>query len=601
MKTAENTKWNLGLIFGGDDDSRIAEVRKQVEEASYAFINKWKDRSDYLSDSAVLKEVLDEYEAWSRNFGSYNAEAYYFGLRGSQDQLDPELKGRLNQVMDLSKKIQNDIQFFSLRLAKVPADKQAEFLSSPLLQDYRHYLEMLFDEAKYQLTEAEEKILTLMADTSLGKWIKMVSAFLSKEEREVLTEDGSRAVKTLNEILPILTSMNKEVRDSAARAINEILAKHVDVAEHELNAILATKKINDELRGFPRPDSGRHLADDIDTGVVDALLESVAGRFEIVHHWYALKAKLLGLPKLQYHERVVEYGEIAKKYSYQEAVELVSRVLHRLDSQFGQIFDGFVRNGQIDIYPAKGKKGGAFCASGDLVLPTYILLNFAEKLNDILTIAHETGHGINDELMKLAQNALNFGSPLSTAEVASTFIEDFVLQELMAEADDELRLAIMVKKLDDDVATIFRQVACYLFEQELHKVFREKGYLGKEEIGKLFQKHMEAYMGPAVEQSEGSENWWVYWSHIRRFFYVYSYSSGLLISKSLQAMVKKDKAVVPKVKQFLSAGSSQSPKDIFLALGIDITDKNFWEQGLAETEHLLAETEALARKLGKIT
>ena len=175
-----------------------------------------------------------------------------------------------------------------------------------------------------------------------------------------------------------------------------------------------------------------------------------------------------------------------------------------------------------------------------------------------------------------------------------------MLDEILHAADDELRLAIMMQKLNDDVSSIFRQVACYRFEQELHNDFRAKGYLSKEEIGKLFQKHMAAYMGDAVEQSEGSENWWVYWNHIRYFFYVYSYASGLLISKSLQNSVKRDPAFVVQVKEFLSAGLSDSPKNIFDRLGIDISDERFWDKGLDEVEHLLDETERLAKRMGKI-
>jgi oligoendopeptidase F len=179
-------------------------------------------------------------------------------------------------------------------------------------------------------------------------------------------------------------------------------------------------------------------------------------------------------------------------------------------------------------------------------------------------------------------------------------MEDFVLQEILKKANDELRLAIMMKKLNDDASTIFRQVACYRFEQELHREFRRKGYLSKEEVGSIFQKHMAAYMGPAVEQSAGSENWWVYWGHIRYFFYVYSYAGGLLISKSLQNSVKESPVFIGKVKEFLSAGLSDSPRNIFMRLGIDIAERGFWDKGLREIERLLEETIALARKLRKI-
>jgi oligoendopeptidase F len=228
------------------------------------------------------------------------------------------------------------------------------------------------------------------------------------------------------------------------------------------------------------------------------------------------------------------------------------------------------------------------------------LLNHVDKLDDVTTLAHELGHGINQALMNKNQNSLNTGTLLSTAEVASTFMEDFIVEELLREADEETRLAILVKRMDDSVGTIIRQTACYCFERELHSEFRKKGYLSKEEIGAIFQKNMAAYMGPFVEQSPGSENWWIHWWHIREYFYVYSYASGLLISKAMQAKVRENPAFIAKVKEFLSAGLSDSPKNIFLRLGIDITKKEFWDEGLNEVEVLLNETEELARKLGKI-
>ena len=163
-----------------------------------------------------------------------------------------------------------------------------------------------------------------------------------------------------------------------------------------------------------------------------------------------------------------------------------------------------------------------------------------------------------------------------------------------------MKLALMVHKLNSDISTIFRQIACYMFEQELHKRFREEGYISKEEIGKLFQKHMSAYMGHAVIQSQGSENWWIYWGHIRNFFYNYSYASGLLISKAMQARYAEDHSFISKVKEFLSAGTSDSSKNIFKKMSIDITDKKFWESGLGKIEEDLKAAEKLAKKLGKI-
>jgi oligoendopeptidase F len=354
------------------------------------------------------------------------------------------------------------------------------------------------------------------------------------------------------------------------------------------------------LRKTERPDTMRHNSDDIETSVVDTLIETVSSHNEIAHRYYAMKAKLFNVDKLEYNERNLEYGEISAKYPYQESVDLIYSVFVNLDNEFAEIFKRMVEDGQIDVHPRKGKHGGAFCTYPMISLPTYILLNHTDTLNDVTTIAHEFGHAINSELIKTKQNALNFDTPMCTAEVASTFMEDFVLQELYMKADEELRLNLMLMKLNDDISTVFRQIACYKFEQELHKEFREKGYLSKEEIGTIFSRNMYAYMGDAVEQPEWAQNWWIYWSHIRSFFYVYSYSSGLLISKALQNSVKKDHGFIVKVKEFLSAGTSASPKEIFMNMGIDIADKKFWIDGISEIDELLKQAELLAIKLGKI-
>jgi oligoendopeptidase F len=578
----------------------MAKKRKVLKRKGYEFINAWKDRTDYLVDPTVLRRALDHYESWKRSFDTDGDEGYYFWLRVQQDQNDPKLKAKLNKIQDFSKKIENDSQFFYLRVARIPPEDQQRFLDHEALRKYRHYLERIFAESRYHLSEPEEKIMNLKSPTSYGNWTRMTEGFLSKEERAVITEKGLKKVLPFSEISGLMNSKTKRVRNAAALAFNDILKKNVDVAEAELNSVLQNKKIDDELRGAPRPDILRHLADDIDSPVVDALIDSVAMRFSISARYYALKARLLKVKRLQYHERNVEYGTIAKRYAYLQAVNLVYTVMNKLDHQFGDIFSRFIKNGQIDAYPRKGKNSGAFCMHNLMTQPTYILLNHTGKLHDVLTIAHETGHGINNELIRERQHALDFGTPTSTAEVASTFMEDFVLDQILHTADEELRLAIMMAKLNDDVSSIFRQVACYRFEQELHALFRSKGYLSKEEIGTLFRKHMAAYMGDAVEQSAGSENWWVYWSHIRYFFYVYSYASGLLISKSLQNSVKNDWQFIDKVKGFLSSGFSDTPKNIFVKLGIDIADKRFWDTGLNEVESLLEDTTRLAQKLGKI-
>ena len=590
--------WDLSPLF--KDEIYIGLHRVISEKVSYQFINKWKNRVDYLTNPNILRAALIEYSTLQKNIGLNYKEVYFYELKSALDESNPEIKGHLNKAIELSQKIQNDIQFFEIRLSKIDITTQKIFLDDESLKEYKHFLERLFAQADHILSEPEEKILTLKSLPAYENWVKMLSGFLSKEEAVTLDVNNKKSKRNISELLALMNNKDKEIRDSAAVNFNKILDKHLEVAENEINSVLQNKKTDDELRKFERPDSGRHLSDDIETEVVNEVIKIVSDNFKVSQKYYHLKAKLFKVDKIAYHERNVEYGSITNKYSFDESVEIVKKVTSELDNDFLQLFENFLSEKRIDVFPKKGKRGGAFCTHGLITDPVYILLNHNNQFDDVRTLAHELGHGINDELIKLKQNALNFGTPISTAEVSSTFFEDFVVEELMKDANEEVKLTLMMNKLNQDISSIFRQIAFYNFETELHSGFRKNGYLGKDEIGKIFQKNMSAYMGSYVEQTEGSQNWWVYVQHFRYFFYVYSYASGLLISKSLQASVKKDPKFISKVKGFLSAGLSESPKNIFAKLGIDITDKAFWEKGISEVNNLLLETEKLAKKLNKI-
>ncbi len=597
IKMIKKTEWNIDKHFNKDKFEEQREIWKKIITE---FSEKYRNDDSYLKDPKILKQALDELDEIETNYGSTADEVYYYWLKAEKEKDNTEIKAKFNQIEQFSIEISNQTEFFALNLAKISKEKQEEFLNDEGLKKYKHFLKKLFENAKYMLSEKEEIILNLKSQSSYSLWVSMVERLLSKEEREAKDEQGETKLRTYEELLSLLKSKNKEVRDEAAKAFNNILAKISDVAEEEINAVFNNKQVNDSLRNIQRPDEARHVSDDIETEVVDTLIETVIENFDISKKYYELKSKLLNLEKLEYHERVVEYGNTNKEYNYEDSIDLVHKTFQNLDKEFTEIFQNLIENEQVDAFPQKGKSGGAFCIGMLKTQPTFILLNHKNKIDDVKTMAHEFGHAINVELMKKKQPALYFDTPLSTAEVASTFMEDFVTQELLKEADDETRLALQMQKLDAEISSIIRQIACYRFEQELHQEYRKTGHLSKTEIGKIFQKHMSAYMGDFVEKSKGSENWWIYWSHIRRFFYVYSYASGLLISKAMQSMVKKDPKNIEKVKEFLAAGSSESPKDIFLKLGIDITKKEFWQQGLQEIRDLLKETEELATKLGKI-
>lgn len=600
MKSKNQDTWDLSPLYKSDNDPRIIEDRKSAETILNAFVNKWEKNEKYLKDPKTLLQAITEYEQMILDNGLLSNEEAYLFLRTSQDSINTDLKASQNIHNDLMNKHMNKVQFFTYRISKIPENEQKKFLNYAPLSKYKHYLEKLFSEAKYLLSEDVEKVLLITTKTSHSNWTDMTEEFLYAEEREI-TVDGEKKKLGLDSLLNIATTHKDEAtRDNATNLVNEILRKWLPVATKELNTVLEYKRNIDEIRGFKRADEERLLSDDINPEFVDPLLEAVTERFDISQRYYALKAKLLGKKKLKYNERMLTVGSYDRKYSYQEAKEIVLNLYQKLDSELYNIVKAFFDEKRVDVFPQKGKRGGAFCSISLSTHPIYILLNHTEEVHDVTTLAHELGHGVNHVLMQRNCSELNYTSSKSTAEVASTFFEDFAIEEIAEGLSQEDRLTIMIKKLDGDVASIFRQIAFYKFEQELHVIAKEKGYLSEKEIGELFIKHMKSYLGDAVSYEEGCENWWEYVGHFRYFFYVYSYASGLLVSKALQDMVKENHGNINLVKDFLSKGGEMSPLDIFKSLGLDVTTKEFWNKGIAKVEKLLDETEELAKKLGKI-
>ncbi len=589
----DSYNWNLSLLSKKVGSKDFKEEKEEICAKVDEFIEKWKEK-DFLSNENILKKALDDYESLMADPGTSGKMGYFYFLKRSLNQSDSELQAKLKKIEEFSKRQENRLRFFTYRISKADGKKQKKFLNSKKLSKYKNFIKKLFRVGEYTLSEKEEKILFLKSGPAYSNWVDMVNRFLSEEIRKVLTPEGEKE-KSFSEIVSLMNNKNKSIRDSAAKAFNDILEKNSEVAEAELNSVLENKKIDDNLKGFKRPDMNRIISDDIEKETVDILINAVSENFSVAKDYYRLKADLFGVKKLKYHERNVPYGNLSVNYPFNDAKKLIRKVLGRLDKEFLTLFDKFL-DGRIDLHPKKGKKGGAFCTHNLITQPVYILMNYTGKLEDVLTLIHETGHGINNELMGKEQNSLNFGVSTFTAEVASTFFEDFIIEEIKKEVSADLKLAVLMNKLNRDVSTIYRQIAAVNFERELHKGFRTRGYLSKEEIGKLFKAHMKSYMGDYVEQSEGSENWWVYWSHIRKFFYNYSYAGGLLISKSLQKKVKEDPTYIEEVKTFLRAGTSEPPKEIFKRMGLNIQSEDFWNRGLNETKKLLKEVRRLSEK-----
>lgn len=588
------TEWEFEWINTKTFDKK----RKECEIAYNEFVLKWKNREDYLKKPETLKEILDEFEKLNRLYRGGGDEGYYYSLKRELNQSDTEIKKKLLSIDEFQKKQSQKIAFFEISLSRIPLEKQKEFLENDLLKEYKNFLTELFENSKHILDEEIEKTLSLKSTGSYELWVQMVEGLLSKELREVISKDGKKEMMNYSQLIDLMRSNKKEIRNGACAAFEDIMSKYEEIAEVELNAVLEYAKINDELRKYSRVDEARIKEDSVDYGFIDSIIEAVKEKFNISKKYFELMSKLLGQEKISYYERNVELFKFSKEYSYDESVKIVKDVFLNLDEEFYNIFEDMILKGRIDVFPKQGKNGGAFCASLKLDGPTYVLLNHANSLRNVTTIAHEMGHAINDYFMKKKENALNFGHPKSTAEVASTFMEDFVFENVLKTAKEEEKFYLLFQKIGEDIQTIHRQIALYLFELEIHTKYREEGYLSKERIGEIFGKHIGEYMGNFVDL--GNINlWWIYWGHIRSYFYVYSYASGALISKAMQAKYREHPDFIFKIKEFLSTGKSKKPREIFEEMGIKI-NKEFFLSGLNEIEKDLFEVEELGKKLGKI-
>ncbi|MEO6728595.1 MAG: M3 family oligoendopeptidase, partial [Candidatus Dojkabacteria bacterium] len=567
-------KWNLEALYKDIHDSKIEEDKQKYQVVIESFSKKWSEDQQYLSSEEKLKEALDEYNLIIEDYAYGGKPGIYIFLQSSLHEDNDEIRGVYGKYVNFIQENSNKILFFTNRLAKVDKKQQEVFLNSKLLSIYHTLLRRLFDKSKHILSEPEEKILNLTSKPSYSNWIDMTSSLLTKSSGVIINEEGKKEKKTFMELASLVDSNNEKTRMSAAKEFSRINEQYAEIATFEINSIFEAKKVEDKLRGFTRPDESSIVGDDVTLEFVDNLIEGVSNGFNIPQRFYELKAKLLKKDKLKYFERNLSIGNNEKTYTSEEAVELVSKVLGDLDHSFSDFFDEMLEDGNVDFFPSIGKSGGAFCMSSFKSGPIYVLLNHTNRLQDVLTFAHEMGHAIHYKYAK-KQIGTYFGASLATAEVASTFMEDFVLEELVKEANDEQKLSIIMMKLNDDVSTIFRQVACYKFEKDLHDAFAKSGFLSKDDIGAIFKKNMTAYIGSSVDFEKTNENWWVYWSHIRRFFYVYSYASGLLISKALQHEYKQDKKFIEKVKSFFAAGDSDSPDEIFKSIGIDTSSIEF--------------------------
>ena len=570
------TCWDMkGQYYKSVADPQIERDVTYTESIQKKLVKKYRD-SDFCSNAKTLYAALTDFNRFDED-PRVGKATRYLGLRTTLDTGDEEALKKLNLLGQRLTKSGNELLFFSLRLAKVSNEQQKKFLKDPLLADFRYDLKTLFADSKYQLSEAEEKLLRQLTDCSYGMWVDMTEKMM-----------GKRSVMYKGEHIPVnaafgrLSALPFKEQPKLWSLIMKEIEPLRESVEHELTAICTRKKIEDELRGYNKPYSATVKNYEDNEKSVEALVQAVSTRgFTLSKKFYKLKAKLHKQNKIAYAQRGASLGK-APVVDFAQATEICRDVFYGVNPEYGQIFDRLLTNGQIDVYPKKGKTGGAFC-SGQTSQPTNVLLNQTDTVRSLETYAHEMGHAIHTERSKL-QPAHYQEYSTTTAETASTLFEGLLFDAILTQASPAQKTLLLHDKISGDISTIQRQIAFHNFELNMHQHVREQGAITHIELNQMMQKHLSSYCGPAVEVGKLDGNSYIYVGHFRYGFYVYTYAFGILMSSIMADKFIANNAYSAQIDKFLTSGGKDTVAEIFKSIGIDTGKIGTFELGLNKME-----------------
>jgi oligoendopeptidase F len=577
------------------------------------------DRSDVLADElANLRGTIAELsapalaEAMHRSAELEELQGragYYAMLRFSEDTQDPERGALMMKVQERGTAIASKLVFFEIEWAALPDERVDELLADPVLDFCAHHLRSVRRYRDHLLSEPEEVLLTEKSVSGAGAWVRLFDELTSAITVDVPAGSTGAAVGQpdggtvgLEQGLSLLQHPDRSVRQQAAAAVTEGLAPGLRTRAFVFNTLLLDKSTDDRLRHYPTWISSRNLSNEATDDSVQALVEAVVSRYDIAQRWYRLKAQVLGLDRLADYDRMASVAEDESEIGWTEASTLVHDAYASFSPELADIVQRFYDQGWIDAPVRPGKRPGAFCAYTVPSHHPYLLLNWTSRNRDVLTLAHELGHGLHAYLSR-GQGVFHQSTPLTLAETASVFGETVTNNALLARLDDpDERFALLAATLEDSIATVFRQVAMNRFEDSVHTARREEGELSVERFGDLWAASQEAMLGDSVEVTDGYRTWWSYIPHfIGTPGYVYAYAYGQLLALSVYARYQERGAsFVPSYLELLSAGGSLEPAQLGRIVDCDLEDPGFWDAGLAIVEGQLDAAEAAARAAGRL-
>ena len=590
--SAEGIRWDLSDLYAAHDDPRIDLTIKDCHARAERFSDRFRaliqDRETLTAE--CLLQGLRELEIIFESLGRVGT---YAGLLYAADTAKPEYQDLTQRVEQRSTEVRNLLLFFELEWLKLDDTIASRLMADPTLEAYRHYLKSLRRHRPHTLTELEEKVINDRDNTGRNAFGRLFSEITSSLTFS-FEKQGEKADLNLSQILSLLHEPDRGLRQSAMETLYNGLSQHGQVLTFIYDTLIQDQLTMDRLRSYPDPMAQRHLFNEIDGAAVKTMMAVVEENYGLAHDYFRLKAKLLTLPRLALYDQYAPVGKEVKPFPYHQARQVILAAFDAFDPKFRQIAAEFFDKNWIDAEIRKGKRGGAFCASPSPQLHPYILCNYDDNLRDVMTVAHELGHGLHGCLSR-KQNYFNYDTPLTTAETASVFGEMLVFDYLLEhQTDREVQIALLAGKIEDIFATVFRQNVLTRFEEKAFAARTEKR-LTPDALGTLWLEANGKYYGDAVEMPDGYRWGWSYIPHfIHSRFYCYSYVFGQLLVLALYRMYKDEgKSCVPKYLALLEAGGSDSPEALLRPLGVNIHKPKFWQKGFEEIRALTAKLQAL--------
>jgi len=589
----ESVAWDLDPLVGGDGEAGADRLLDEADRRATDFQRQHAGKVADLDGPGLAAAIaeLAEISELAGRAGNYAM------LRFAVDTAEPANGALLMRVQEKGTAIETQLLFFDLEWAALPDERAEELLGADGLDRARHHLATARRYRPHLLTEAEEKIDAEKSVTGSAAWSRLFSEVTSAIKVEL---DGEDEPVALDVALSRLMSPNRELRAHVAERVTEALQPTLRIRAYIYNTLMADKATEDRLRSYPSWISSRNLSNEASDESVAALVEAVREAYEIPRRWYRLKARLLGIERLADYDRMASVStDEEKSYDWDEAKDIVL-------SSFGDFSDvladgarRFFDENWIDAPVRPAKRGGAFCAYTVPSVHPYVMLNYTSQRRDVLTLAHELGHGLHAYLAR-DRGVFEQHTPLTLAETASVFGETLVFARLLDQAQTpESRLALLAENIEGSIATVFRQVAMNRFEDLAHTARRGEGELSVDRISELWVQSQEELLGDAVEVTEGYKHWWSYVPHfIGTPGYVYAYAYGQLLALSVYGKyLEEGESFVPKYVELLSAGGSKSPEELAAIAGLDLADPGFWRAGLDLVKGQLEQAEAAAEEV----